>query len=98
MKRLLFAVLLVGGLAAATSARAASPYDARVFHPVGWNHHHHDDCFRGDVRFYQPVVRYYPPVVYAPPVCAPQPAPVATYYPGNFVSVGGRNFAVQFGW
>jgi hypothetical protein len=98
MRRLLIAATMFAGLGAG-AAQAGPPVEL-----VGWNHHHHPSyCYRAPVRYYQPAVRYYrPQVVVAPPCFGPQPALFnpyySNYYPGNFVPLGGNDFAVQFGW
>jgi hypothetical protein len=88
MRRILLAVAAAGALAVGTAAQAGGP--ARY---AGWDHHHHDDfCYRPQVRYYAPPVYY--PQVYPVPVQAAAPY----YYPGNYVSLQGRNFGIRLGF
>jgi hypothetical protein len=95
MRRLLIAVVAVGGLslAGASAANAGPPVQY-----AGWNYHHHhqvivDHCYRPPVGCVRPQVAYYPQ--YYPQYI---PAPPVVAGPGGFVSLNGRNFGVTFGF
>jgi len=98
MKRFVLAAAIVGIAAFAGPTFAEPPHGDVYF--AGHHHHHPAPYYvQPVVRYYPPRVRYYAPVVVAPPpVCAPPVAYGAYYPPVNSISVGGRNFGLNFTW
>lgn len=100
MKRFLLTAVVAGALATGATQSAQAWWGGPPEHVVRYDHHHGRPVFVDDCRRHEVVVLR-PPVACGPQIYA-VPVPVQTYdqpyYQPGFVSIAGRNFALQFGF